>query len=164
MSRVSRGQYYIQIARTVAMMSPCSRRKFGAIIVKDGAIISTGYNGSARGTKNCGIDILCLKNLYKEGAYNSYVYCPAIHAEQNAIINAARNGASVLGGTLYLASLNAGNCERPCHRCRREIINSGIKDCYYLDKNENLVREYVFWWISMEDKWMEELVEGKKNE
>lgn len=161
--RINRNQYYIQIARTVAMMSPCSRRKFGAIIVKDGAIVSTGYNGSPRGTKNCGIDVPCLKNLYNEEAYKSYIYCPAVHAEQNAVINAARSGVSVLGGTLYLASLDAGDCERPCHRCRRMIINAGLKDCFYLDKREKLIHEFISSWVDIENMWMEEKIKGRKD-
>ena len=159
--RVSREQYYIQIARTVAMKSPCSRRKFGAIIVKDGAIVSTGYNGSPRETINCGVEIKCLKDIANEERYTSYVNCPAVHAEQNAIINAARIGVSVFGGTIYLASLNCGNGDRPCHRCRREVINAGIKDCYYLDKSETLIHEQVNEWITIENAWMREKLDAK---
>lgn len=157
--RISREQYYIQIARTVAMKSPCSRRKFGAVIVKDGAIVSTGYNGSPRGTKNCGIDIQCLKDVTGEARYKSYANCPAVHAEQNAVINAARVGAAVFGGTLYLSPLQVGDGDRPCHLCRREIINAGIKDCYYLDQNENLVHEEISGWIALENQWMDDIFE-----
>ena len=102
--RISKKEHYIKIARTVAERSSCSRRKFGAIIVKDDAILSTGYNGSARKTRNCGTDRMpCLKDIHKEAPNKSYIYFPAIHAEVNAIINAARIGVSIVGGTLYLS-------------------------------------------------------------
>lgn len=162
MKRISREQHYIQIARTIAMKSPCSRRKFGAVIVRDGAIVSTGYNGSARGSLNCGVDIPCLKDICNEERYKSYVNCPAIHAEQNAIINAARIGISILGGTIYLASFREGDGDRPCHLCRREVINAGLKDCFYLDKKEQLIYEEVGAWAVMEDTWMCEIIEREE--
>ena len=144
------------------MKSPCSRRKFGAVIVKDGAIVSTGYNGSARGSLNCGVDIKCLKDICNEERYTSYVNCPAIHAEQNAVINAARSGVSIFGGILYLASMKEGDGDRPCHLCRRTIINSGLKDCFYLDKTEQLIYEEVGSWAVMEDMWIREIIERMK--
>jgi len=155
-----KAHYYLRIAAAVASRSPCSRRRFGAVLVKNDTILSTGYNGSARNTLNCGTDIPCLKDLYDEEHYKSYEYCPAIHAEQNAIINAGRVRA--IGSTLYLAPENAGDGDRPCHLCRRFIINAGVYDCWYIDKEGNLKYELVEEWVEMENAWMKKLAEGKK--
>ncbi len=104
--RISKQEHYMKIAKTVAERSPCTRRKFGAIIVKDDAILSTGYKGSARGTKNCGEDVPCLKDLYGEKPYERHTYCPTVHAEVNAVINAARQGVSILCADIYLELTN----------------------------------------------------------
>ena len=96
MTRIGKIEYYMKIARVGALRSPCARRQFCALIIKNDSIISIGYNGSARGSWNCGIDVQCLKDLHKEPSYISYYNCPAVHAEINAIVNAARNGISVL--------------------------------------------------------------------
>ena len=129
-SRLSKDEYYLNIAKAVSARSPCIRRQFGAIIVKNDAVISTGYNGPARGVVNC-MDVGCIKNELDLPPYTGYDYCPGVHAEENALLNAARHGSSVLDGTLYLYgqrfngdSLTEG---RPCDRCKRAIINAGIK-------------------------------------
>jgi dCMP deaminase len=127
--RPSKIEYYLGLALTIAERSPCSRRRFGAIIVKDDAIVSTGYNGPARGSTNC--EIGCIKELLNLPHGSRYEFCPAIHAEENAIINAARNGVSVIGGTLYISGFDAKTLEKveasPCQRCKRVLINAGIK-------------------------------------
>ena len=113
----------------VAELSRCRRRKFGAIITDSkGVILSQGYNGSARGSLNCGEDIPCIKDLYDAEHNKSYNYCSAVHAEENAIINAARGGVSVEGGTLFLGGNSGG---RPCQRCARTIINAGLSRVVY---------------------------------
>ena len=155
-------EYYLDIAKTIAEASKCARRKFGALIVKDDAIIATGYNGSVRGAKNCGEDVPCLKDLYNEAHYMSYNYCPAVHAEKNAILNAARVGAKVFGTTLYLSTSTGDNGDRPCYLCRRVMINAGIKDCYYIDKDGNVIHELVSNWINLENLWIEKLLEGRR--
>jgi dCMP deaminase len=142
--------YYLRIAHTVSTNSKCSRRKFGAILVKDDVILSTGYNGSVRGSLNCGTEIKCLKDLHNEPAYTSYEYCPAVHAEVNAVINAGRERAR--GSTLFLAELSGGS-QRPCVNCRRVLIQAGVYDCYNFVKDE-IHHELVSKWINMEDKWM----------
>ena len=128
--RMSKDEYYLGIAEAVSKRSTCLRRRFGAIIVKDDAIVSTGYNGPARGVINCNA-VGCLKNEVDIPEYKGYDYCTAVHAEENCIINAARHGASVLEGTLYIqgdypetGELTESN---PCDRCKRALINAGIK-------------------------------------
>ncbi len=129
MSRPNKDEYYLNIAKAVSARSTCIRRRFGAVIVKDDVIVSTGYNGPARGVVNCQ-EVGCLKNQLNIPAYTGYDYCIAVHAEENAIINAARHGAEVKGGTLYLygETVEDGKITEadPCKRCRRAIINAGI--------------------------------------
>jgi dCMP deaminase len=134
-TRISKRDWYFQIAKDVALRAPCgnTRRGFGAILVKDDAIIATGYAGSARGTINCGAGSPCLKDLYQEAPDKSYDHCCSIHAEQNCIINAARAGISTVGATLYLSEVH-DNGGRPCFLCRRFMIQAGIKDCYWYEK------------------------------
>jgi len=116
----------------VAELSKCLRKKFGAIITdSEGVILSQGYNGSARGVLNCGEDIPCIKDLYDAPHYSSYNYCSAVHAEENAIINAARGGVSIKGGILFLGGNSGG---RPCQRCARTIINAGLRRIVYKTK------------------------------
>lgn len=154
-ARPSKIEWYLTIAKDVASRSPCTRRKFGAIIVKDDCIISTGYNGSIRGAINCGIDCPCLKDINQEASIKSYDHCPAVHGEMNAIINAARKGISVEGGTLYLEVIFGSQTrrDRPCFLCRRFMIQAGIKDVYfYLD--DKIVHDFVADYVKMEDEWM----------
>ena len=155
MNRISKEKYYLNIAREVSRRSPCSRRKFGSIIVKDDVIISTGYNGSGRGVINCGTEMSCLKDKYNEEHYTSYNYCSAIHSEVNAIINASRHGTSIVGGTLYLSPEFDEHGDRPCQFCRRVVINSGLNDCYYIDSDGEVCHESIDDWIELENKWME---------
>ena len=128
-NRPSKNEYYLDIARTVAKRSTCLKWRVGAIIVKDDVVVSTGYNGPARGVINC-MMIGCLKEEMGTPDYKGYEYCTAVHAEENAIINAARHGTSVLGGTLFLYGEEAANGKpfeiRPCDRCKRAIINLSL--------------------------------------
>jgi len=127
MSRITKDNYYFEIAKVIAMRSPCLRRKFGAVIVKDDVILSTGYNGPARGEPHCEV---CYRELQKKEHKSEYTVCPAVHAEENAIINAARNGVSIKDGKLYLIGLEKdGTVIRtyPCYRCNRVIKNAGIR-------------------------------------
>ena len=129
MDRPDKTRYYLDIALSVAKRSPCKRRKYGAIIVVGDAIVSTGYNGPARGSTNC--EIGCIKDLLNLPHLQAYEFCPAVHAEENAIINAARNGAAVKGGVLYISGYDVKTGEivkaEPCERCKRAIINAGIE-------------------------------------
>ena len=126
MKRPSIDEYYIGIAKAVSMRSTCLKKHHGAVIVKNGEIISTGYNNPPRGEKHC---ITCTKcgNGKDEAAYFS---CPAVHAEQNAIISASRK--DMLGADLYLAGIDVRPDEPtefeawPCEICLRLIKNAGI--------------------------------------
>jgi dCMP deaminase len=127
--RPPKDEYYLEIAKTVAQRSPCIRRKYGAVIVKNDAIISTGYNGPARGVINC-FEVGCVKDLQNLPHGIAYEDCPGVHAEENAVVNAARNGSNVLGGSLYIAGVDReGKLVEaiPCLRCRRILINAGIE-------------------------------------
>lgn len=129
MERPGKDEYYLNIAAEVAKRSTCLRRSFGAVIVKDDQIISTGYCGAPRGSINC-IDLgHCPRQEAGVPAGERYELCRSVHAEMNAIIHASRQ--EMLGATLYLACLNPHTGERiegtrPCKLCTRMIINAGI--------------------------------------
>jgi len=152
--RIEKEKYYLNIAKSVALRSPCLRRKYGAIIVKNDSIVSTGYNGPARGSTNCE-EVGCIKDKLNLPHYSAYDYCPAVHAEENSIINAARNGVSVLGGTLYLYGIDVKTGKTvegmPCPRCKRVLVNAGIKYVITTDDNWRIIRYKVEDW-AIEDK------------
>lgn len=149
--RPSKDDYYLGIAESVSQRATCLRRVFGAIIVKDDVIVSTGYNGAARGVKDCLEWGECLKDKVGAPSGKGYDYCLAVHAEENAIINAARNGAEVLNGVMYIFGREYRSSEvveaMPCERCRRAIINSGITQVITKRRDGSLVRYYVKDWI-----------------
>ncbi|WP_309493204.1 cytidine/deoxycytidylate deaminase family protein [Candidatus Hecatella orcuttiae] len=132
--RPSKEEYYLAIASQVATRSTCLRRHYGAIIVRDDQIVSTGYNGAPRGLPNC-IDLgYCIRKVRNIPPGERYEFCRGVHAEQNAIINAARAGVSVLKGTIYIAGRDADtgralteNYLVPCRLCARMIINAGLQ-------------------------------------
>lgn len=130
MNRISKDQYYLNIAEQVAQRSTCLRRKYGAVIVNNDEIIATGYNGAPRGEQNC-IDIgTCKRDAMCVPKGERYELCRSVHAEQNAIISAARK--DMLGGTIYITGLESDGTyanPAPCIMCRRFIINAGIKRC-----------------------------------
>ncbi len=129
-------EYFIEIAKVISSRSTCLRRKYGAVIVKDKVIVSTGYNGSPRGMTNC-IDIgKCKRKELNIPAGERYELCEAVHAEQNAIINAPPE--RMKGATIYIAgfeedrSIAAG---KPCKLCDRMIRNAQISEVVYLDSD-----------------------------
>ncbi len=115
--------YFMDIASLVAKRSTCLRRAVGAVIVKDKRILSTGYNGAPTGIKHC-LDIGCLREELNVVSGERHELCRGIHAEQNAIIQAAFHGVSIKGATLFCTNL-------PCSICAKMIINAGIKNIYY---------------------------------
>jgi len=130
MERKDKENYYLDIAETVMLRSTCSRRKYGAVIVRDDEIISTGYNGAPRGRQNCLDREVCMRDELKIPSGERYELCRSVHAEANAIISAARK--DMIGATLYLSGIEAKTGELmndtiPCSMCRRLIINSGIE-------------------------------------
>ena len=136
--RISKDMYYLRIAEAVAARSTCIRRNYGAVIVKDDAIVSTGYNGSPRGEDNCIDKEYCKREERGAKKGEHYEWCVAIHAEDNAISTAGRD--RCIGSTIYIVGLehNKGMYAdpRPCEMCRRKIVNSGIKRVVGLLNNE----------------------------
>lgn len=133
MARVDKINYYLDIAQTVAERGTCLRRNFGAIIVKNDAIIATGYNGSPRGRVNCSDRGFCTREKLNIPRGQRYELCRSVHAEANCIISAARS--EMMGAELYLAGLDAKTGEingdvEPCSMCKRLIINAGIERVY----------------------------------
>lgn len=127
--RMSKDMYYLNIANAVSIRSTCLRRHYGAIIVKDDVIVATGYNGSARGSVNCCDSGQCEREKQGIAQGQRYDLCVAVHAEQNAIIQAGFSKTN--GATLYLSGTdNMGipleEC-KPCNICMRFIKNAGIK-------------------------------------
>ena len=129
MERISKENYYLDIAETVLERATCLRRVYGAIIVKNDEIISTGYNGAPRGRRNC-VDMgYCTREALMVPRGERYELCRSVHAEANAIISAARR--DMVGATLYLVGRNAQTREllndaTSCSMCRRTVINAGI--------------------------------------
>lgn len=126
-------RYFHSICQTVASKSPCLSRKIGAILVRDNSIISTGYNGPPRGVPHCGAernsianygypDDMCPRKFLGHKSGDGLSMCPAVHAEMNAVIDAARKGASTIGSILYM------NCLVCCKQCMGILINAGVKE------------------------------------
>lgn len=139
--RISKDQYYLNIAREVSLRSSCLMISFGCIIVKDDQIISTGYTGAPRKTMDCLELGYCIRRKNNIESGKGYEMCRSVHAEMNAIINAARSGVSLLGGDMYLYT--AKNEENgfspvkayPCLLCKKMIINAGIDK--FIGNNED---------------------------
>jgi len=118
--RPSWDEYFLDVARLVAKRSTCLRRYVGAVLVKDKRILATGYNGAPKGLKHC-IDIGCLREKLKIPSGERHELCRALHAEQNALIQASLYGISVKDSTLYATN-------QPCVICSKMLINAGIKE------------------------------------
>jgi dCMP deaminase len=152
--RVSKANYYLDIAQTVAERATCMRRHFGAIIVKDDVIVSTGYNGAPRGRKNCTDINFCIREQLKIPRGERYELCRSVHAEANAIIAASRE--QMLGATLYMVCVNSKTGElepgtSSCMMCKRQVINAGIANVVVRDDKENYRIIDVNEWIENDD-------------
>ena len=128
-NRISKQNYYLDIADTVLKRSTCLRRKYGAIIVRNDEIISTGYNGAPRGRRNCSDLGGCMREKLHIPSGERYELCRSVHAEANAIISASRR--DMIGATIYLVGRDARTNEllhdaMSCSMCKRQIINAGI--------------------------------------
>ena len=158
--RVSKANYYLDIAQTVAERATCMRRHFGVIIVKDDVIVSTGYNGAPRARKNC-VDLgVCIREKLNIPHGERYEMCRSVHAEANAIISASRR--DMIGASLYLVGLEAETGELVansccCSMCKRMVINSGIKEVVIRDTNDDYRVIDVQDWIDNDES-----LEGKK--
>jgi len=122
--RLSWDQYFMTITRQVAERSTCTRAKVGAVIVRDKNILATGYNGAPAGMPHC-TDVGCLIYESKTPNGDTEQNCfRTIHAEMNAIAQAAKNGASIKDGAIYIT-------HTPCIHCLKVLVNTGIKQIYY---------------------------------
>lgn len=154
MGRISKTNYYLNIAKTVAGRGTCIRRKFGAIIVKDDVIISTGYAGAPRGRVNCCDLNYCLRDKMNIPRGERYELCRSVHAEANAIIAASRD--RMLGATLYLACIDPKTGETVpgtccCQMCKRMVINAGIEKVIVMEDDSNYSEYTVSDWIENDD-------------
>ncbi|MBQ4510004.1 MAG: cytidine deaminase [Clostridia bacterium] len=154
MERVSKTNYYLDIAETVSQRSTCLRRRFGAIIVKNDVIVSTGYNGAPRGRQNCNDLGVCMRDKLGIPRGERYELCRSIHAEANAIISASRE--QMLGSTLYLCCtdpktgevIGGMNC---CMMCKRQVINAGISKVVIRNNKLEYTEIDVNDWIEDDD-------------
>jgi len=148
MARKDKINSYLDIAQTVAERSTCLRRKYGAIIVKNDEVISTGYNGAPRGCKNCSDIGVCKREELNIPSGERYELCRSVHAEQNAVISAARR--DMVGATLYLAGIDAKTGKvlpsaEPCSMCKRFILNSGITQVVMRNGKDYDIQDVSVW-------------------
>lgn len=162
MPKLDKDTYYLNIAKAVALKSNCLCVFHGCIIVKNDQIISTGYVGAPRKTKDC-LDLgFCIRRRNNIKSGTGYEMCRSVHAEMNAIINAARAGVSLLEGDMYLYTAKResdGSAKTsksyPCLLCKKMIINAGIKRLIAQDEDGSLifynVADWVKHWQEIED-------------
>ena len=154
MNRISKENYYLDIAQTVLERATCLRRVYGAIIVKNDEIISTGYNGAPRGRKNW-VDMgFCTREALQIPRGERYELCRSVHAEAYAIISAARR--DMVGGTLYLVGRNAQTGEllhdaTSCSMCRRLVINAGLSKVVIRKTEDTFETVDVREWVDGDD-------------
>ncbi len=151
MIRRDKINYYLDLAETVSQRSTCLRKRYGAVIVKNDEVVSTGYVGAPRGRANC-IDLgYCIREQLKVPRGERYELCRSVHAEANAIISASRE--RMLGSAIYLVGTDLkDDCNyvqnaNPCSMCKRLIINAGIEMVYIRDDKDHYravkVQEYI---------------------
>lgn len=154
MGRIDKVNYYLDIAETVSERGTCLRRNYGAIIVNDDEIISTGYTGAPRGRKNC-IDLgVCERDRLQIPRGQMYEKCRSVHAEANAIISAARR--HMIGASLYLVGREKKTGEyvknaSSCSMCKRLVINAGIEKVWIRSDKKNYVCVSVCDWVYYDD-------------
>ena len=154
MDRISKENYYLDIAETVLERATCLRRIYGAIIVKNDEIISTGYNGAPRSRANC-VDMgYCSREAMQVPRGERYELCRSVHAEANAIISASRR--DMVGGTIYLVGRDARTGEllsdaTSCLMCRRMVINAGLEKVVIRRTDTEFETVPVAAWIAEDD-------------
>ncbi len=145
MTRMDKNNYYLDLAEVASSRATCLRRKFGAIIVKNDEVISTGYVGAPRDRKNCSDLSFCKREKLEIPRGERYELCRSVHAEQNAIISAERK--NMIDSTMYLVGIEIPSGDyvqnaNPCALCKRMIINSGIKNVI-IRETKDLYREIM---------------------
>ncbi len=154
MQRTDKTNYYLDIAETVLKRGSCIRRNFGAVIVNNDQIISSGYTGAPRGRKNC-MDInCCIREKFDIPRGERYEMCRSVHAEANAIIHASRE--KMLDATLYLVGKEMDNQSyvknaSPCSMCKRLIINAGITQIVIREDKNNFQITPVDYWVGHDE-------------
>ncbi len=154
MERRDKTNYYLDIAESVLSRGTCLRRNFGAIIVKNDQIISTGYSGAPRGRKNCSDIGVCVRDRLNVPRGERYELCRSVHAEANCIISASRN--DTIDATLFLVGREVSTGEyvanaSPCAMCRRLIINAGISTVVIRNTENDFTVVNVRDWIYKDD-------------
>lgn len=150
MERRDKINYYLDLAEVVAQRSTCLRRRYGAVIVQNDEVISTGYVGAPRGRKNCTDMNFCIRSKMNVPRGERYELCRSVHAEANAIISSSRN--KMLGSTLYLVGIECDTGEyvenaNSCSMCKRMIINAGIAHVVIRDTKDDYRIIHVQKWI-----------------
>ena len=131
--RPSKDQYYLDLAKSVCKRSTCTKVEIGAVVIRKDQVVATGYCGAPRGTKSSQEHNFCLRKQLGIPSGHRYEICRSVHAEQNAIINAARSGTSLLGGDMYIYGKIEGDDSTevldafPCFICKKMLINCGLK-------------------------------------
>jgi len=151
MERRDKHNYYLDLAETVSQRGTCLRRHYGAVIVKNDEVISTGYVGAPRGRQNCSDLGICIREKLNIPRGERYELCRSVHAEANAIISASRD--QMIGSSLYLVGkevstgnyVSNGNC---CGMCKRQVINAGIEYVYIRDTKDEFRKITVADWIT----------------
>ena len=152
--RISKDQYYLNIAETIAQRSTCLSKLYGAVIVNNDEIISTGYNGAPRGRTNCCDIGECYRKKHDVKRGQDYTLCRSVHAEQNALISSSRD--KMLGATLYLCGLDVRRGgyvknSNACPICKRLIINAGISIVIIRDSKTDYRKIKIQEWIDQDD-------------
>jgi dCMP deaminase len=152
--RRSKTNYYLDIAETVANRSTCLRKKYGAIIVKNDAILSTGYNGAPRGRENCCDLGFCMRDKLGIPRGERYEMCRSVHAEANAIITASRS--QMIDSTLYITGIDSKTGELipdvgSCMMCKKMIINAGIETVIFRVSHDEYNVVKVSEWVKHDD-------------
>lgn len=154
MNRRDKTNYYLDLAEVVAQRCTCLRRRYGAVIVKNDEVISTGYVGAPRGRKNCSDLSFCIRERLQIPRGERYELCRSVHAEANAIISAPRD--KMIGSTLFLVGTemkdgsyvqNASSCSM----CKRMIINAGIEQVVIRDDRDHYRTVEVADWIENDE-------------
>lgn len=130
--RPTKDQYYLDLAKSVCKRSTCTKVEMGAVVIRDDQVVATGYCGAPRGTKSSHEHGFCLRKKLGIPSGHRYEMCRSVHAEQNAIINSARAGTSLLGGDMYIYGKTWGDDGEPldafpCFICKKMLINCGLK-------------------------------------
>lgn len=154
MERRDKINYYLDLAEVVAQRSTCLHRRYGAVIVQNDEVISTGYVGAPRGRKNCTDINFCIRSKMNVPRGERYELCRSVHAEANAIISSSRN--KMLGSTLYLVGIECDTGEyvenaNSCSMCKRMIINAGIAHVIIRDTKDDYRIIHVQKWIEEDE-------------